>query len=92
MKELKIAIEFWKEGGVYVARCPELDVLSQGYSLEEAKKNLFEVIEIQFEEMEEMGTLDEFLEESGFNIVDNILSCQREIVGFDKSFIKLECV
>ncbi|MDI6752512.1 MAG: hypothetical protein QME07_06675, partial [bacterium] len=81
MKELKITIEFWKEGEVYVARCPELDMFSQGYSLEEARKNLFEVIEIQFEEMEDMGTLDEFLEDSGFKIIDNILFCQREIVG-----------
>jgi len=86
LKELKVTIEFWKEGGVYVTRCPELDMLSQGDSLEEAKSNLFEVIEIQFEEMEEMGTLDEFLEENGFRVKDNILTSQREIIGFDKSF------
>lgn len=92
MKELKVTIEFWKEGGVYVARCPELDMLSQGYSLEEAKSNLFEVIEIQFEEMERTGTLKEFLEEVGFKVVDNMLIPQREIMGFDKSFLKLECV
>ena len=92
MKELKITIEFWKEGELHVTRCPELDMLSQGYSLEEAKKNLLEVIEIQFEEMEEMGTLDEFLEENGFRVKDNILTSQREIIGFDKSFVKLECV
>ena len=92
LKELKITIEFWKEGGVCVARCPELDMFSQGDSLEEAKSNLSEVIEIQFEEMEKMGTLKEFLEEVGFNVVDNILIPQREIMGFDKSFLKLECV
>ncbi|MEW5766370.1 MAG: hypothetical protein AB1797_01915 [bacterium] len=92
MKELKITMEFWREGELYVIHCPELDMIAQGYSLEEAKKNLFEVIEIQFEEMEEMGTLNEFLEERGFRIIDDILTSQREIIGFDKSFVKLECV
>jgi len=64
----------------------------KGNSLEEAKSNLSEIIEIQFEEMEKMGTLKEFLEEVGFNVVDNILIPQKEIMGFDKSFLKLECV
>ena len=56
MKNLKITIEFWQEGNLYVANCPELDMLAQGYSLDEARKNLYEVIEIQFEEMKELGT------------------------------------
>jgi predicted RNase H-like HicB family nuclease len=33
-------------------------MLAQGYSLDEARKNLYEVIEIQFEEMKELGTLN----------------------------------
>jgi predicted RNase H-like HicB family nuclease len=53
MKNLKITIEFWQEGNLYVANCPELDMLVQGYSLDEARKNLYEVIEIQYEEMKE---------------------------------------
>ena len=57
MKNLKIAIEFWREGRLYIANSPELDILAQGESLEEARKNLFEVIEIQFEEMKKLGTL-----------------------------------
>ena len=50
MKNLKITIEFWREGELYIANCPELDILAQGYSLDEARKNLHEVIEIHFEE------------------------------------------
>jgi len=61
MKNLKITMEFWKEDNLYIANCPELDMLAQGESLEEAKKNLHEVIEIQFEEMHRLGTMDEFL-------------------------------
>ncbi|MCD6479112.1 MAG: type II toxin-antitoxin system HicB family antitoxin [Candidatus Diapherotrites archaeon] len=35
----------------YVALCPELDVVSQGYTVEEALKNLKEAIELYIEEM-----------------------------------------
>jgi len=73
MKSLKITIEFWREGKLYIANSPELDILSQGKSLEEAKKNLFEVIEIQFEEMKKLGTLDDFLRDMGFNIHGMVL-------------------
>lgn len=35
----------------YVALCPELDVVSQGFTIEEALKNLREAIELYIEEM-----------------------------------------
>jgi len=35
----------------YVALCPELDVVSQGYTIEEALKNLKEAVEVYIEEM-----------------------------------------
>lgn len=38
-----------KDDNMYVALCPELDIASQGNSLEEAKSNLKEAIEIFFE-------------------------------------------
>ena len=34
----------------YVALCPEIDVASQGYSVEEALKNLREAVELYLEE------------------------------------------
>jgi len=37
------------EGDGYSALCPELDIASQGDSVEEAKKNLVEAIELFFE-------------------------------------------
>ena len=33
----------------YVALCPELDIASQGQSVEEARRNLIEAIELFFE-------------------------------------------
>ena len=35
----------------FVALCPELDVVSQGYSVEEAIDNLREAVELYIEEM-----------------------------------------
>ena len=46
-KELTAIIE--REGNGYVALCPELDIASQGDSLEEARDNLIEALELFFE-------------------------------------------
>ena len=40
---------FTREGDGFVALCPELDVASQGDSVEDAKKNLTEAVELFFE-------------------------------------------
>jgi len=37
------------EGQGYTALCPELDIASQGDSVEQARKNLIEAIELFFE-------------------------------------------
>ena len=38
-----------REGDWFVATCPELDVVSQGPSIEEARSNLIEAVELFFE-------------------------------------------
>ncbi|OQA20876.1 MAG: hypothetical protein BWY60_00961 [Actinobacteria bacterium ADurb.Bin346] len=38
-----------KEDNLYVALCPELDIASQGETVEEARANLIEAIELFFE-------------------------------------------
>jgi predicted RNase H-like HicB family nuclease len=38
-----------REGNGYVSLCPELDVASQGDTVEEARSNLIEAIELFFE-------------------------------------------
>ena len=54
--DINITIEVWQKGKWFIAKCPELDFISQGKTREEAKKNLLEVIQIQFEEMSQIGT------------------------------------
>ncbi len=46
-KQLTAIIE--REGSGYVSLCPELDIASQGNSIEEARDNLREAIELFFE-------------------------------------------
>jgi predicted RNase H-like HicB family nuclease len=47
MMKLTAIIE--REGNGYVSLCPELDIASQGESVEEARDNLKEALELFFE-------------------------------------------
>ncbi|MGR3310218.1 MAG: type II toxin-antitoxin system HicB family antitoxin [Candidatus Brocadiales bacterium] len=86
---LQLIIELWKKGSWFLARAPELDFISQGKTPEEAKRNLIKVIGIQFEEMKDMGTLEEYLLECGFEIKGDELTPQGEMIGFEKSVISV---
>ena len=46
-RQLAAIIE--REGAGYVSLCPELDIASQGDTIEEARKNLQEAVELFFE-------------------------------------------
>lgn len=58
--------EFFREGDVFVGLAPELGVSSFGGTLQEAKHALREAVEAFLEECEQLGTLEEVLEEAGF--------------------------
>ena len=81
---LRMTIETWEKGSWYIAKCPELDFVSQGKTPEEAKRNLIEAVEIQFEEMKEIGTLDEYLQECGYKLENGNAIPMIEMVGFQK--------
>lgn len=49
MQTQKFTAIIKREGDGYVALCPELDIASQGDSLEEARNNLIEALELFFE-------------------------------------------
>ena len=66
MKQIIFNSEIFREGDVYVALCPELNVSSFGDTIAEAKTSLREAVEAFVEECEAMGTLNEILEEAGF--------------------------
>ena len=65
--KISAKIEIFKEGDVFAALSPELNVSSFGVTVQEAKNSIKEAIEAFIEECERMGTLEEVLEESGFS-------------------------
>ena len=87
--ELKAIVELWQKGKWCIAKVPELDFVAQGKTTEEAKENLYEVIRIQFAEMREMGTLEDYLAECGFIIKDDTVEPENEIIGFEKQVLQV---
>ena len=64
--KINFTSQIWEEGGVFVVHSPELSVSSYGKTIEEARKNIKEAVELFIETTEKMGTLNEILEEAGF--------------------------
>ena len=87
---IPITIEIVKKGMWYVARAVELDFVTQGRTADEAKKNLFEVIEIQFEEMTKLGTLEDYLKECGYEI-DEKMKVYPELIALEKTEVPVQC-
>lgn len=50
VEKLNFSSIVWREGDTYVAWCPDLDIASQGKSIEESLDNLKEAIELYFED------------------------------------------
>ncbi|MBA2124552.1 hypothetical protein B9J78_06450 [bacterium Unc6] len=70
--KISLKIEIFKEGDVYAALSPELNISSFGETIDEAKVSIKEAVEAFIEECELMGTLEETLEESGFTKVNDL--------------------
>ena len=90
-KHILVSEQIWKEGNMYSSYCPELDVASCGKTVKEARKNLREAIEIFIEETKKLGTLDDLLEEAGYDLSskDEVLIKRKEIIEFDTLQISL---
>jgi predicted RNase H-like HicB family nuclease len=65
--EIQFTTRIFKEGRGYVAHALELDVSSCGGTKQRALKNLKEAVRLFLEEAEKLGTLEQILEESGYN-------------------------
>ena len=50
MKQRVFSAVIHKEDDIFVAECPEIGTVSQGYTIEEAIKNLKEATELYLEE------------------------------------------
>ncbi len=70
--ELKIPVSFIEENGQVTAHCPVLDIATCGKNFDIAKKMFEEFVAIFFEELYNMGTMEEVLLECGFKKVDKV--------------------
>jgi predicted RNase H-like HicB family nuclease len=79
-----------KEGNMYSAVCIEFGIASCGYTIEEAYENVIEAVEIHLHDARELGTLNELLTESGFEIPEELtgnIVIQPELVMFGSPFV-----
>lgn len=64
----KLPMRLKKKEKYYIAICPALDVVTQGETKTEAKKNLVDALSLFIRSCLEHGTLDEVMKESGFSL------------------------
>ncbi len=62
MKSFELTAVVWKEEGGYVSKCPELGVASCGDTVQEARFNLKEAVELFLENAKVIGLMDDIKE------------------------------
>ncbi len=65
--QTKIPVIIFEEGGKVVAYSPAIDLSTCGDTEEQARKRFIEAACIFFDEINEMGTTDDVLEECGWH-------------------------
>ena len=63
---IEFIIHVWQEGNQFIAHAMPLDVMSSGNTPDEAKKALDEAVHLFVQTASDMGTLDEILDECGY--------------------------
>ena len=63
---IEFTIHVWKEGNHFIAHAMPLDVISSGNTPDEAKNALNEAVHLFVQTASDMGTIEEILEECGY--------------------------
>ena len=69
MLSAKLHVEVFKEGKLFVAYCPALDISTSAETLVQVRKMFAEMVDIFFEEVIKMGTMDKVLSQCGWRKV-----------------------
>lgn len=69
-KEILLTVVVKQEDKGYSVICPELNVASQGETFEESISNIKEATELYIESAEQLGIMDEVLEQLGITKQD----------------------
>jgi len=83
---ISVRIEIFKDGDVYSALSPELNVSSYGDTIEEARESLKEAVDAFIEECRNMGTLEDVLEESGFHKINESWKLKKPVIEENYTF------
>jgi len=67
---IEYTVYIWQEGDQFVAHAMPLNVMSSGKTVDEARKALGEAVHLFLKTAEEIGTLEEVLEEWGYEFRD----------------------
>lgn len=70
MMQIDFDVIVFQEGKAYVAYSPKLDVSSCGNTVDEAKSNLKTAVRLFIEESSKLGTLEDILDEAGYESKD----------------------
>jgi len=62
MKSFELTAVVWKEEGGYVSKCSELGIASCGDTVQEARSNLKEAVELYLENAKALGLMDDIKE------------------------------
>jgi predicted RNase H-like HicB family nuclease len=77
--DIQFTTQIVKEGRMYVAYSPELDLSSCGGSKEKALANLKTAVRLFLEEAGKMGTLGQILQEAGYHMRNRKLEAPKFI-------------
>jgi hypothetical protein len=69
LQNVKLPVFIFKERDEYIAWTPALDISTCGESSKQVKRRFEEIVEAFFEEIIEMGTIDDVLKECGWKKV-----------------------
>lgn len=69
---IEYTVQIWREGEQYVAHALPLDVMSAGPTVDEARKALDEAVRVFLLTAQDMGTVEEILEEAGYDLRDDV--------------------
>ncbi|MEK7523614.1 MAG: hypothetical protein AAB588_01155 [Patescibacteria group bacterium] len=64
--QVKLQVDLIKQGKVYIAYSPALDLSTTGKNAKQAQKRFAEMVDIFFEELIENNTLEEVLQDLGW--------------------------
>jgi hypothetical protein len=79
--KIEFTSQVFKEGKMYVAYTPELDLSSCATTQTKAQKNLIAAVQLFLEESEKKGSLSRILREAGFVLRKSTLVAPRIVLS-----------